>query len=81
MQRADGLTCRRREMKNINTNKLWAYLEARFEEFEVEYDKQYEKARTSDNITPALCRMAGETEKRYFIVELKNEILSGKLNA
>ena len=69
-----------RELIMIDTDKLWAYLEARFEEFTVEYDKQYERARTAINPTAALCRMAGETEKRNFIIELKNKILSGNLN-
>lgn len=68
-------------MKNINTNKLWAYLEVRFEEFTAEYEKQYERARTAYNPTAALCRMTGESDKRFFIIELKNEILSGNLNA
>ena len=66
----------------IDTDKLWAYLEAKFEEFTIEHEKQYERARTTTgNITPALCRISGENEKRYFIIELKNEILSGNLNA
>ena len=69
-------------MRNIDTNKLWVYLEAKFVEFTDKYEKEYEKARTTTgNITPTLCRMTGETEKRYFITELKNEILSGNLNA
>ena len=68
-------------MNYIDADKLWAYLEAKFEEFTKEYERQYERARTAYNPTAALCRMTGETEKRYFITDLKNTILSGKLNA
>ena len=68
-------------MKNIDTNKLWAFLDAKFSEFGEEYERQNEKARTADNVTAALCRMQGETEKRNFIIDLKNAIISGEFNA
>lgn len=67
-------------MKNINTEKLWAYLDAKFEEFGEEYEKQSENV-SGDNLTAALCRMQGEIEKRNFIIQLKNDILSGNLDA
>ena len=66
-------------MMSIDTDKLWAYLEAKFEEFSEEYERQYERVRTADNATAALCRMTGECEKRYFIAELKSKILNGEL--
>lgn len=68
-------------MENINTNKLWAFLDAKFTEFGEEYDKQLELAKTADKVTSHLCRMQGEIEKRNFIIDLKNAILSGNFDA
>lgn len=68
-------------MENIDTKKLWLYLDAKFSEFGEEYGKQSELAKTADEVTPNLCRMQGEVEKRNFIIDLKNAILLGKFNA
>lgn len=68
-------------MKNIDANKLWSYLERRFLDFGDEYDRYSHIARTADKVIAPLCRMQGATEKRNFIIELKNEILSSGLDA
>ena len=69
-------------MKDINREKLWAYLEKRFNELGDEYDRQMENAKAAkddENINSILHRMTAATEKRVFIIELKNEILGGRL--
>ena len=68
-------------MKNIDGEKLWAYLDAKFSEFGEKYDEQSENVRNADDLVFALCRMQCETEKRNFIIELKNKTLSGSLDA
>ena len=80
---ASGVSCRRQEMKNINSEKLWAYLDAKFSELGEEYERQFERARAakSDEMTAIISRMTAANEKRNFIIELRNEILSGSLDA
>lgn len=70
-------------MKNIDGEKLWAYLDAKFSEFGEEYERQFERAGAakSDEMTAIISRMTAANEKRNFIIELRNEILSGSLDA
>ena len=81
--RASGGVVRSKKMKDINREKLWAYLEKRFDELGDEYDKQMENARTaeSDKMTAILHRMTNATAKRNLIIEIKNDILSGRFDA
>lgn len=69
-------------MKNIDGEKLWAYLDAKFSEFGEEYERQFERARSAkdDEMPAIISRMTAANEKRNFIIELKNDILSGNLN-
>ena len=70
-------------MKNIGGEILWAYLVAKFSEFGEEYERQFERARSAkgDEMPAIISRMAAANEKRSFIIELKNDILSGSLDA
>ena len=69
-------------MKNIDGEKLWAYLDAKFSEFGEEYERQFERAKAKSDEMPAIIsRMTAANEKRNFIINLRNEILSGKFDA
>ena len=70
-------------MKNIDREKLWAYLENRFEVLGKEYDCQMEKAKTAvaDEMTTILHRMTNATAERNLIIEIKNDILGGRFDA
>ena len=70
-------------MDNIDCEKLWAYLDAKFLEFGEEYERQIERARVAKSYEmPAIIsRTTAANEKRNFIIELRNEILSGSLDA
>lgn len=68
-------------MKNIDGEKLWAYLENRFNVLCEQYDNEREKAKNAilpdekDDILHSLITITG---KCNFIIELKNDILSGR---
>ena len=70
-------------MKNIDIDKLWVYLETKFEEFSEEYERQFERAKSAkgDEMPAIISRMTACTEKRNFIIELKNKILGGRFDA
>ena len=70
-------------MKNINSDKIWAYLDAKFSELGEEYERQFERAKAakSDEMPAIISRMTAANEKRNFIINLRNEILSGSLDA
>lgn len=70
-------------MKDINREKLWAFLENRFEALCREYDYQREKAKTAadDEMTGILHRMTDYVAKCNLIIELKNDILGGRFDA
>ena len=70
-------------MKNLDGEKLWAYLENRFNVLGEKYDIEFKKAKTAtnDELNAILHRMSACTEKRNIIIELKNDILGGRFDA
>ena len=70
-------------MKNIDSEKLCAYLDAKFSEFDEEHKRQYERAKSAkgDEMPAIISRMTAANEKTRFIIELKNDILSGRFDA
>ena len=70
-------------MKNIDTEKLLAYLDAKFSEFGEEYERQFEisMSEKDDEIPAIIGRIMAANEKRNFLNKLENDILGGRFDA
>lgn len=67
-------------MKHLNREKLWSYLDKCFNELGEEFERQHEKAKKAnrEEMVYILDKMTAITERRDFIIELKNQILKGR---